>query len=198
MYPGKRSFDIVLSLAFLGVLGPLFVFIALIIALDDGRPVFFRQERVGRFGRPFQLWKFRSMRVGAEDLGSPLTIRGDPRITRVGRFLRRRKFDELPQFFNVLAGDMTIVGPRPQTPHYVARYTSDQRMVLHLRPGITDPTSLAFFEEEELLARFPEPERFYVEEVIPRKIAMYLDYAVRANLIDDLSVIARTALRMLR
>ncbi|MGI9952922.1 sugar transferase [Moorellaceae bacterium AZ2] len=188
----KRLFDLFWSLLGLAVLWPLFLLIALLIKLEDGGPVFFRQERVGYKGRPFYIWKFRTMVVDAEKRGKPLTVGLDPRITRVGYWLRKFKLDELPQLINVILGQMSLVGPRPEVPQYVALYAPEQRRVLEMVPGITDPASIAYRRESELLASSPDPERTYIEEIIPEKIRLNLEYAQRATLWTDLVVILRT------
>ena len=172
---------------------PVLLAIAAAIMLDDGRPVLFRQERIGHRGRRFRIWKFRTMVVGAERSGQLLTVGADLRITRVGRWLRRYKLDELPQLINVLCGEMRLVGPRPEVPHYVALYTPTQRRVLDLVPGITDPASVRFVHEsEELAAAAADAERLYVTDIMPEKIRLNLDYAARANAWTDLSVVLAT------
>ena len=188
----KRLFDVGATIAGLFVLWPVLLIVALLIKLDDGGSVFFRQERVGHAGRRFRVWKFRTMIPDAERRGGALTVGQDPRTTRVGRWLRRSKLDELPQLFNVLAGDMSLVGPRPEVPRYVARYSADQRRVLDLVPGITDPASIAYRRESELLARAPDPERYYVTAVMPDKIRINLTYAARATRWTDLKVVLGT------
>lgn len=188
----KRAFDIVFASVALVLLLPLLVLFALAVALTSPGGAFFRQVRVGRHGRPFNLLKFRSMRPGSEALGQ-LTIGGrDPRITGVGHFLRRTKLDELPQLWNVLKGDMSVVGPRPEVPRYVALYTTDQRQVLSVRPGITGMASLDYVDENELLARSDDPERTYVEEVMPAKLALDLRYVRERTFALDLRIIAAT------
>lgn len=169
---------------------PLLVVAFVAIKLDDAGPLFFRQTRVGREGRPFQILKLRTMRQGTA--GPSVTASGDPRVTRVGRWLRRTKLDELPQLWNVLVGEMSMVGPRPEVPRYVEQYTPAQREVLRLRPGITDEASIEFRNEEQLLAAAPEPEKFYIEHCVPRKIAINLAYAREASVARDFRVILRT------
>jgi lipopolysaccharide/colanic/teichoic acid biosynthesis glycosyltransferase len=189
----KRLFDVVGALAGLALLLLPGVLVALWIRLDSPGPVFFRQERVGRHGRPFRIHKFRTMRVDAERLGGQLTVGRDPRITRVGAWLRDRRLDELPQLIDVLQGTMSLVGPRPEVPRYVALYPAALReRVLSVRPGITDPASLAFRGEAEQLARAADPEREYVEVILPAKLALAADYAARASLWTDLGVLARS------
>ena len=190
----KRLFDLVASAAGLLLLAPLFALVALAIKLDDGGPVFFRQERIGLKGRSFRMWKFRTMVEGAERLGEKLTVAGDRRITRAGRFLRRAKLDELPQLINVLKGEMSLVGPRPEVKEYVDLYTEGQKKVLELVPGITDPASLKYRHENEILARVEDPEKFYVEKILPDKIRCNLEYGARAKLFSDIVIIFCTIL----
>ena len=193
----KRVFDLVGAALALGLLWPLLVGIALWIKLDSPGPVLFRQQRVGRHGRVFSIRKFRTMAADAPERGPLITVGNDPRITRAGGWLRRSKLDELPQLIDVLAGHMSLVGPRPEVPAYVARYPRDLRdKVLAVRPGITDPVSLAMADEGALLAAATDPEREYIEVLLPRKLHAAAAYAERATLWTDLGVIART-LRLL-
>ena len=192
MTAGKRLFDLSASLVGLVVLAPLWVVIGAAIKLQSRGPVFFRQERVGRGGVPFRLWKFRTMVVDAERLGGALTVGDDPRITAVGRVLRGLKLDELPQLLNILAGEMSLVGPRPEMARYVARYTEGERRVLDLVPGVTDPASLEYRDEAAILAARPDPEKAYVEEIVPHKIRLNLEYAGRATRRSDVAIILRT------
>jgi lipopolysaccharide/colanic/teichoic acid biosynthesis glycosyltransferase len=194
----KRAFDLCGAAVGLVVLLPLFAAIALAITVSDGGPVFFRQVRVGRNGRPFKMLKFRTMVPDAERLGGLLTVGGDPRVTPMGAWLRRHKLDELPQLLNVLVGDMSLVGPRPEVPKYVALYTPAQRRVLDLTPGITDPGSLAYVNESELLANSAEPERTYVLHVMPDKLRRNLEYAAVASVWTDLGVILSTVRNLVR
>lgn len=167
-----RALDIILSLAGLLVLLPLFLVIAVLIRMETSGPVFYIQERIGMGGVPFTLWKFRSMRVGSDREGL-LTVGGrDPRITPVGRFIRDWKLDELPQLWNVLRGDMSLVGPRPEVRKYTDLYTPAQRRVLDVRPGVTDQASIRYRHENDLLAASADPERTYIEEILPAKIAL--------------------------
>ena len=192
----KRAFDLVAAVLGLVVLSPLLALVATAIVALDGRPVFYRQVRVGRGGRPFRIWKFRTMRPAISGAGREITVGGDPRVTRVGAFLRRHKLDELPQLLNVVAGEMSLVGPRPEVPRYVAFYNAEQRRVLDARPGITDPASLAYRDEESMLARAADPEAAYLAEVMPAKLRLNLEYAERATLRSDLRLVARTLLAL--
>ncbi len=190
---GKRVFDLICAGLGLLLLSPLLLVVAVWIKLDSPGPVMFRQERVGRFGRPFRIHKFRTMRVDAPALGPQITIGADPRITRSGRFLRASKLDELPQLWDVFRGAMSLVGPRPEVPRYVALYPADLReVVLSVRPGITDPASLSFRNESELLAQAADPEREYVEVVMPAKLRLAADYVRRASLATDVRLIVAT------
>jgi len=189
----KRLFDLIGAALALALLWPLLIGVALWIKLDSPGPVLFRQQRVGRRGRLFAIHKFRTMVEGAPQLGPRLTVGADQRITRAGAFLRRSKIDELPQLLDVLAGHMSLVGPRPELPAYVAHYPAALReQVLAVRPGITDPVSLALADEGTLLARAADPEREYVEVLLPQKLRAAAAYAERANLWTDLQVIGRT------
>jgi lipopolysaccharide/colanic/teichoic acid biosynthesis glycosyltransferase len=189
----KRAMDLLLAVVGLLLLALPMTAIALAIKLDSPGPVFFRQERVGRGGRPFRIHKFRTMAHRPASDGLQLTVGDDQRITRVGRWLRARRFDELPQLIDVLTGDMSVVGPRPEVPRYVAHYTPEQRAkLLSVRPGITDPASLAFKDEARILAAAADPERAYIEEVMPRKLQHALAYAEHASAWTDLRLIART------
>ena len=187
----KRLFDVAASAAGLLLLAPLLLAIAVWIRLDSPGPVFFRQERVGLRGQPFRIFKFRSMR--ADNAGPQITVGADARITRSGRFIRAYKLDELPQLLNVLLGDMSIVGPRPEVPRYVALYPADVRdEVLSVRPGMTDWASVQYRSESALLAQSPAPERTYVETVLPAKLALCQQYVRERSLLLDLKIIAMT------
>ncbi|HEY8706776.1 MAG TPA: sugar transferase [Burkholderiaceae bacterium] len=209
----KRLFDLLCAGAGLVLLAPLLLGIALWIKLDSPGPVFFRQQRVGRFGALFRIHKFRSMRadaarngaqVGAKNdaqddaqdgdhSGPQVTVGADPRITRAGHFLRRTKLDELPQLLDVLAGSMSLVGPRPEVPRYVALYPAALRdKVLSVRPGITDPASIAYRDESRLLAQAVDPERVYIEQVMPAKLRCAAEYVDRMSLANDLRLIGAT------
>ena len=189
----KRIFDLLFSALALVLLAPVFALIALAIRRDSAGPVLFRQERVGRGGRLFRIRKFRTMVMDSPSQGPALTIGQDPRITRVGAWLRRTKLDELPQLIDVLRGDMSLVGPRPEVPQYVALYPADLRArVLSVRPGITDPVSLKLADEASVLAAAADPERTYREELLPAKLREAVAYAEQASLWSDLRIIAAT------
>jgi lipopolysaccharide/colanic/teichoic acid biosynthesis glycosyltransferase len=195
----KRLLDLVLAAVGLLLLGPGLLLIALWIKLDSRGPVFFRQERVGRHGRLFRIHKFRTMVEDAPRLGAALTVGDDVRITRAGRRLRRAKLDELPQLIDVLAGTMSLVGPRPEVPRYVALYPSALRdKVLSVRPGITDRASLEFRHENALLAAAADPEREYTQVVLPTKLRFAAEYVDHATLRGDLRLILRTLATLLR
>lgn len=188
----KRAFDLFWTIPGLLLLSPLFLLIALWIKLDDGGPVFFRQERIGHHGKPFRMWKFRTMVRDAEKQGRQITVGRDPRITRAGHALRKYKLDELPQLLNVLAGKMSLVGPRPEVPRYVALYTPEQRAVLDFVPGITDLASIAYRNENRLLGAAADPERLYIETIMPAKLHINLEYARRATVWQDFCVTVQT------
>ena len=188
----KRIFDIGASFFGLLLLSPLLFILALAIALTSRGGAFYRQVRVGKNAIEFDLWKFRTMRVGS-DKEIQLTIgERDPRITNIGVFLRKFKLDELPQLVNVFSGQMSIVGPRPEVPEYVALYSQEQCKVLSVRPGLTDPASIEYINENELLAASTDPEKTYKEEVMPAKLKMNLAYLEKRNFISDLGLIFRT------
>ena len=188
----KRFFDIVASGCGLLVLLPLFLVIAIWIKLDSKGPVFYRQVRVGRHNKDFRIIKFRSMRVGA-DKGSLVTIGGrDPRITRSGYFIRKYKLDELPQLINVFIGQMSIVGPRPEVRHYVDYWTTEQLHVLDVRPGITDPASIKFRNENELMETADNPEDYYINVIMQEKIRLYLEYVDKVGFCYDIKLIFKT------
>jgi lipopolysaccharide/colanic/teichoic acid biosynthesis glycosyltransferase len=189
----KRLFDVIVAAGALLLLTPLLLGVALAVRLDSPGPVFFRQERVGRGGVLFRIHKFRTMRVDAPALGPQVTVGLDPRITRVGHWLRNRRIDELPQFIDVLLGRMSLVGPRPEVPRFVAHYPAAlAAQVLAVRPGITDPAALAHLDEASLLAGSTDPERTYIDQVLPKKLAMQAKYASNATLWSDLAVLGRT------
>jgi lipopolysaccharide/colanic/teichoic acid biosynthesis glycosyltransferase len=188
----KRLFDIVCAGVGLLVLLPVGLLIALLIKLSDGGPIFYRQTRIGQFAKPFHIWKFRSMVVNADKIGMPLTKDEDARITWIGRFLRKTKLDELPQLWNVLVGEMSFVGPRPEVPRYVERYTPEQREILKYKPGITDMATLLFRNEEALLRGTADLEGFYLQYCLPKKIELNRQHAERASLLQDIWIILQT------
>jgi lipopolysaccharide/colanic/teichoic acid biosynthesis glycosyltransferase len=192
MTPAKRGFDLFWSALGLALLWPLFLLLGLLIALEGGGPVLYRQERVGKRGRLFRMLKFRTMVADADKGGQLLTVGRDPRLTRVGYWIRKLKLDELPQLWNVLAGEMSLVGPRPEVPRYVAGYTLEQWRVLDLIPGITDLASIRYRNESELLARASDPETVYVTQILPDKIRLNLEYAARATPWTDFVIVLST------
>jgi len=194
----KRALDIVASGAALLVLSPVLAVIAAIIKLDSPGPVLFRQERVGRNFKPFVIFKFRTMVAAADRIGAPITYGADRRISRVGRVLRQFKLDELPQLFNIIKGDMSLVGPRPEVPRYVQFYAREFAPVLQVRPGLTDLASLKYRDEAALLGRAENPEQEYLLRVLPDKLQLANEYIRRASLSFDLTLIAKTLFRIVR
>lgn len=195
---GKRALDVLCSAVGLVLLAPLLGVVAILVAIDSPGPVFFRQERVGRFGRTFRIHKFRTMRHDPTPTGPSLTVRADPRVTRVGAWLRRHKVDELPQLIDVLRGDMSLVGPRPEVPEYVAHYPdADRAIVLSVRPGITDRASLEYSEESALLAPAADPHRVYIEEILPKKLRYYREYVAANSVLGDIRIIVATFWKIL-
>ncbi len=192
----KRLFDVLSSMFALVLLAPAMMVVALAVAGGSEGGAFFKQVRVGKQGKPFQLLKFRTMRLGSEARGQ-LTVGGrDPRITRIGHFLRRTKLDELPQLLNVLRGEMSIVGPRPEVPKYVALYTPEQRVVLQVRPGLSSLASMEYINENEVLGRSNDPEGTYVHEVMPAKLHLDLKYVREQSLALDLRIIFGTLTKL--
>ena len=189
----RRLLDVALAAALLVLLAPVLGLLAVLVRLTSPGPAFFRQTRIGRHGRPFELVKLRTMRSDAPSTGPAITAGADPRITWFGARLRRAKLDELPQLWNVVRGDMSLVGPRPEVPRYVARYCPAARAALRVRPGLTDPASLALADEAAVLGRFDDPERVYAEEILPWKLALSLAYLERRTVWTDLGIVARTA-----
>jgi lipopolysaccharide/colanic/teichoic acid biosynthesis glycosyltransferase len=194
----QRLFDLCLATLGLIVTAPLLLLIALLVRLSSKGPALFRQKRIGRFGEPFEILKFRTMVVDAEKQGMQLTVGRDARVTGIGRFLRDYKLDELPQLINVLKGEMSVIGPRPEVPRYVERYTEHQRRILSLRPGISSAASIDFHRENDILAASADPEQFYCEEVLPAKIRRDLDYARNATIWSDCLILFQTVFRILR
>jgi len=192
----KRAFDLVCSIPGIVILSPLLLVVALAVRLSSPGPVIFRSRRVGRNGREFDLLKFRTMTKEAPQTGPAITFGRDPRITPLGALLRSTKIDELPQLLNVVLGQMSLVGPRPEVPEYVRLYTSEQRAVLNLMPGITDPASIKYARESELLGESEDPETHYVQHVMPDKIRLNLEYAARANVWTDFLLILKTLIKI--
>lgn len=186
----KRAFDILCSFLGLTVLSPVLLVVSVLVAVTSPGGVFFRQERIGKDGKPFRIFKFRSMRK--DNAGLKITTGNDSRITPVGRFLRKSKIDELPQLINVLVGDMSFVGPRPEVADYVNLYTPYQRQVLLVRPGITGLASIRFRNENDLLTASDDPNRTYIEQIMPRKIDLDLEYIPRASVFYDIKLIFQT------
>lgn len=192
----KRLFDILFSFFGLMLLSPFLLIIALIIKLTSKGPVFFKQERIGLNGKPFKLYKYRSMRVDAEKSGQ-LTVGGrDPRITGIGYFIRRFKIDEFPQFINILKGEMSFVGPRPEVRRYVELYNEEQRRVLEVRPGLTDYASIKYIDENEILGASDDPEKTYIEEVMPDKLKLNLKYIDEVGIVADIKLIFKTVFKI--
>lgn len=192
----KRVFDLAMASLGLLLLFPLFLVVALLIKLDSRGPVLFRQERVGQEFRPFLIYKFRTMVQDAHTQGPRITFGHDPRITRVGWFLRKSKIDELPQLFNVLKGDMTFVGPRPEVPRYVELFKHDYEEILTIRPGITDLASLKYRDEAALLGNSDNPEEEYITRVLPDKISLGKQYLEHSSVVFDLKLISKTLLKL--
>jgi lipopolysaccharide/colanic/teichoic acid biosynthesis glycosyltransferase len=192
----KRGFDVILSFIGLVCLLPVFLVIGLIVKISTGGPVLFKQIRIGKDGKEFTIFKFRTMIADAENKGLQLTIGKDRRITKIGSILRKTKFDEFPQLINVLIGDMSFVGPRPEVPKYVAMYNNDQRNILKVKPGITDLASIMYRNEGALLAKSAEPEKVYIEEIIPAKISLNHQYLRNISVINDLKIIIKTVLSL--
>ncbi len=193
-----RLCDILFSFFGLLLLSPLFIIVALWIVIDNPGPIFYQQQRVGRDNKDFGLLKFRSMRVGADKM-SLITIGDrDPRVTRAGYYIRKYKLDELPQLWNVLVGDMSLVGPRPEVRRYVDTYTPEQQKVLSVRPGITDYASIEYIDENTLLAKATDPDKTYIEEVIPAKIALNMRYINHQTLGEYFKIIFLTFFKIIR
>jgi len=192
----KRGFDIAASLLALLFLAPVLLVIAVIIKVKDGGPVLYAQTRVGKDFVPFKLLKFRTMVVGASDIGPAITVDGDERVTKIGKVLRKYKLDELPQLINVLKGDMSIVGPRPEDPRYVQMFSDDYAVILRMKPGITDYATLEYRNEERILAEYDDPELAYIEVILPRKIELSKSYITEQNFFRDIIIILKTMLKI--
>ncbi|MBE6063499.1 MAG: sugar transferase [Clostridium butyricum] len=193
----KRVFDILASGIGIIILSPILLIIALRIKTGSDGPVFFKQIRVGKDGKEFEILKFRTMVVNAEKLGRQITVGADNRITKVGGFLRKYKLDELPQLFNVFKGDMSLVGPRPEVPRYVKLYTEEQRKVLSVKPGITDLASIRYRDENELLGKAENPDEFYINTIMPDKLALNMEYIDKSNVFYDIYIIIETIIKCL-
>jgi lipopolysaccharide/colanic/teichoic acid biosynthesis glycosyltransferase len=194
----KRVFDLTCSLLGLIILFPLLLGIAIFIKLDSRGPIFFKQVRIGREGKEFSILKFRTMIVDAEKNGLQITVGKDARITMSGNFLRKAKLDELPQLINVLKGDMSFVGPRPEVPKYVALYNKKQRSILKIRPGITDIASIAYRDENTLLAHSKNPEKIYIDEIMPKKLELNREYLLKMSVLYDVKLILKTLIVIVR
>lgn len=203
----KRSFDVITSSLALIILSPFLLVLAALIRTDSEGPAFYTQKRVGRYGKIFRMYKFRSMKAdknrhvdeeGNEQEQLYITVKNDVRITRLGSFIRHYKIDELPQLFNVFLGQMSIVGPRPEVPEYVALYTDEQRNILSVRPGLTDPASIHFIDEEQILAASDTPEKTYVEEIMSRKIQLGIEYIKGISPFSDITLIFKTIFSIIK
>lgn len=191
----KRIFDLICSTLGLIILSPVLIVIAIKIKTDSNGPVFFKQIRVGEKNREFKILKFRTMVVDAEKLGRQITVGNDNRITKIGAFLRKYKLDELPQLINVFKGDMSLVGPRPEVPRYVKLYNEEQKKVLEVKPGITDLASIRYRDENELLGEAENPDEFYINTIMPDKLALNLEYISKNNVFLDIYIILKTIIK---
>ncbi|WP_252232059.1 sugar transferase [Clostridium sp. ZBS15] len=191
----KRVFDFICSTLGIIILSPIFILISIMIKTGSDGPVFFKQIRVGEDGKDFEILKFRTMVVDAEKLGKQITVGNDNRITKIGSFLRKYKLDELPQLINVFKGDMSLVGPRPEVPRYVKMYNDEQRKVLEVKPGITDLASIRYKDENALLGKAENPEEFYINTIMPNKLALNLEYINKSNVFFDIYIIVKTILK---
>ena len=187
----KRVLDVVLSFAMLALIWPALLLLAVAVRFSGPGPVFYRGVRTGLRGEPFRIFKFRTMVADAEKLGGPTTGTDDPRVTRVGRFLRRTKLDELPQFLNVLSGDMSLVGPRPEVPEYTSRYAGEELLILSVKPGITDYASIEFADLDDLVGR-DDPDAYFRQNILPRKNELRVRYAKNWSLAEDMRILGRT------
>lgn len=194
----KRTFDFIFSLIGLIVLSPLLIIISIVIKLTSEGPVFFMQKRIGQNEKLFYIYKFRTMVVNAESLGKQITVANDNRITKVGAFLRKYKFDELPQLINVLIGEMSFVGPRPEVQKYVDLYTEEQKEIFKVKPGITDYASIEYRNENDILGEVEDPEYYYIHTIMPSKINLNKKYIENNNLFIDIKIIIKTILKCFR
>ena len=193
----KRLFDITAAILVLIMGLPFFIIIALLIVLDGKGGVFYSQERIGRYKRSFNLYKFRTMQPGSDSLGQLTIGSKDSRVTSIGYYLRKYKIDEFPQLINIIAGHMSVVGPRPEVPKYVKMYNQEQLNVLKVRPGLTDYASLVYFKENELLGKAQDPENVYIKEIMPQKLALNNKYIKEKGMLTDLNIILKTLLRII-
>lgn len=193
----KRCFDFIVSLIGIIILSPVFIIVSIAIKLDSKGSILFLQKRVGRYGKEFNIYKFRTMVTDAEKLGKQITIGKDNRITKVGAFLRKFKIDELPQLFNVFKGDMSLVGPRPEVPKYVSLYSFEQKKVLNVRPGITDMASLRYKDENDILGKVENPEEYYINVIMKDKLNLNLEYIEKSNIFFDIYLIVKTIIKCL-
>ncbi|NLZ35844.1 MAG: sugar transferase [Clostridiales bacterium] len=191
----KRIFDIIVSLIGIIIISPILIIVAISIKLDSKGNVLFLQKRIGKDGKPFNIYKFRTMVSDAERLGAQITVGRDSRITKVGAFLRKYKIDELPQLFNVLKGDMSLVGPRPEVPKYVELYTEEERRVLEVRPGITDLASIRYRDENDILGKVENPEEYYIKVIMKDKLKLNLEYIEKSNVFYDIYLIIKTIIK---
>lgn len=191
----KRIFDFLVSLLGIIILSPIFIIVSIAIKIDSKGNILFLQKRVGRYGKEFNIYKFRTMVTDAEKIGKQITVGNDSRITKVGTFLRKTKIDELPQLFNVLKGDMSLVGPRPEVPKYVALYNEEQKNVLNVRPGITDMASLRYRDENEILGKVENPEEYYINVIMKDKLSLNLEYIQKSNVFFDIYLIVKTIIK---
>lgn len=194
----KRAFDFVSSFLGIIVLSPVLLIICISIKITSPGPILFKQKRVGINGKCFNILKFRTMVVDAEKMGKQITVGADKRITSAGKFLRKYKLDELPQLFNVLKGDMSLVGPRPEVPRYVELYNEEQRKVLNVRPGITDLASLRYRDENDILGEVNNPEEYYINTIMPDKLSLNLEYINNNNFFYDIGIIFKTIIKCLK
>lgn len=191
----KRGFDFIVSLIGIVILSPIFIIVSIAIKVDSQGRVLFLQKRVGRDGKEFNIYKFRTMVTDAEKLGKQITVGKDNRITKVGSFLRKFKIDELPQLFNVFKGDMSLVGPRPEVPKYVSLYNEEQKKVLKVRPGITDVASLRYKDENDILGKVENPEEHYINVIMKDKLKLNLEYIEKSNVFFDIYLIVKTIIK---
>ena len=196
---GKRLFDLFFVVPGLLVMDPFLMLISIMVKLDNSGPVFFKQLRIGHYGQPFYIYKFRTMVPDAEKLGTKVTVDRDPRVTRIGAILRKYKLDELPQLINVLKGDMSLVGPRPEVPEYVTCYSEEEKKIVHsVLPGITDIAAIEFRNEATLLSDAEEPEKEYISKILPRKIELYKRYVKERSMWLDIKLILMTIMNLAR